>query len=315
MKRILLSLSVLCCTSLMFGQGAKNIKINEVLTQNTESLQDEFGQHLPWVELVNASFTTYNVRGMYITTNKDVLNKNLSAPERTKLMQPIPSGEPRTSISGRQHLLLFLNSNPTKGALHLATEVKYNRPIWIALYDGNGVDLIDSVSVPVIAANNSFARIKDGFLQWDIKPAEAVTPGIGNYIEINETKVAKLKRDDPYGIGITVLSMGIVFFCLALLYILFSLLGKFMAKQQEKAKQPEARISSIVSKTENNSSTTDNETALAVASLALEEEMATYMAVISLAIKQYADDIHDIEPGIITIKPHSTMWHNCFNNL
>lgn len=315
MKRILLSLSVLCCTSLMFAQGAKNIKINEVLTQNTESLQDEFGQHLPWVELVNASFTTYNVRGMYITTNRDVLNKNLSAPERTKLMQPIPNGEPRTSISGRQHLLLFLNSSPTKGSLHLATGVKPNEPVWIALYDGNGVDLIDSVSVPAIAANNSFARVKDGFLQWGVKPAEAVTPGIGNYIEINETKVAKLKRDDPHGFGITVLSMGIVFFCLALLYILFSLLGKFMAKQQEKAKQSEILVAPIVSKTERKLSTTDEETALAVASLALNEEMSTYMAVISLAIKQYADDIHDIEPGIITIKSHPTTWRNSFNNL
>ena len=30
-------------TSAMFGQGAKNIVINEVLTNNTASIQDEFG--------------------------------------------------------------------------------------------------------------------------------------------------------------------------------------------------------------------------------------------------------------------------------
>lgn len=317
MKRIFLLLAVLGCTSLMFGQGAKNIKINEVLFLNTESLQDEFGQHLPWVELVNASFTSYNVRGMYITTNKDVLNKNLSAPQRAKMMQSIPSGEPRTTIAGHQHLLLYLNSSPAKGSLHLATKVEGGKPVWIALYDGNGVDLIDSVSVPALTANKSYARIKDGFLQWDVKPAEAVTPGVGNYIEINESKVAKLKREDPYGIGITVLSMGIVFFCLALLYVLFHLLGKFMAKQQEKKKiklsnstSPVAQPHSIIQSTPN-----DQETALAVASLALNEEFATYMAVISLALKQYEDDIHDVESGIITIKPHQTAWRNSFNNL
>ena len=32
-------------TSVMFGQGAKNIVISEVLTNNTASIQDEFGAH------------------------------------------------------------------------------------------------------------------------------------------------------------------------------------------------------------------------------------------------------------------------------
>ena len=67
---ILLCGMLLTGTSTMFAQGAKNIKINEVLTNNTASLQDEFGQHLPWVELVNTSFSTYNIRGMYITTDR-----------------------------------------------------------------------------------------------------------------------------------------------------------------------------------------------------------------------------------------------------
>jgi len=306
---------VMLSASLMFAQGAKNIKINEVLPSNTESLQDEFGQHLPWLELVNASYTTYNVRGMFITTNRAVLDKNLSAPKRISMMQPIPNGEPRTSISGRQHLLLFLNSNPAKGALHLSTKVESGKPMWIALYDGNGVDLIDSVSVPALADNKSFARIKDGFMQWDTKPAEAVTPGIGNYIEINETKIAKLKRDDPHGFGITVLSMGIVFFCLALLYVFFYLFGLFIMKNRKTRKSKYSEYPTIVIKKDEKPSISQDETAIAVATLALNEEMSTYMAVISMALKQYQDDVHDIEPGIITIKPHHTAWRNSFNNI
>lgn len=62
--------------------------------------------------------------------------------------------------------------------------------------------------------------------------SESVTPGIENYIHVNETKIAKLKREDPYGFGITVLSMGIVFSCLALLYVFFRILGLFMAHKQ-----------------------------------------------------------------------------------
>ena len=64
------------CHLMVFGQGAKNIKINEVMPVNTESIVDEYGEHLPWIELANTSFTTFNVRVMYIATDtaSDILN-------------------------------------------------------------------------------------------------------------------------------------------------------------------------------------------------------------------------------------------------
>ena len=33
-----------------------------------------------------------------------------------------------------------------------------------------------------------------------------------------------------------------------------------------------------------------------------------YIAVISMALKQYQDDVHDVASGIITIKPKTTDW-------
>ena len=303
---ILLCGMLLTGTSTMFAQGAKNIKINEVLTNNTASLQDEFGQHLPWVELVNTSFSTYNIRGMYITTDRSVLNPSLSAPQRIAKMQVIPNGDSRTQMSGRNHLILFLHSNPAKGAMHFATKAVAGQPLWFALYDGNGIDLIDSVSVPVLAEDKSYARIKDGELKWDIKPAEAVTPGIGNYIEINETKIARLKRDDPHGFGITVLSMGIVFSCLALLFVFFSILGKIMVNKEKAdkasreagwvklktARMPIEAIDSMIPRSKK------------------KEDIDVYIAVIAMALKDYQDNLHDEESGIITIRPRHTMWNN-----
>ena len=50
-----------------WGQGARSIRITEVMTDNRTSLIDEYGEHKPWVELSNFSFTTYNVRGMFLT--------------------------------------------------------------------------------------------------------------------------------------------------------------------------------------------------------------------------------------------------------
>lgn len=50
-------------------------------------------------------------------------------------------------------------------------------PNWIALYDGNAVDLIDSVSVPVLAADESFELSKD-FKTWEKAIAGSVTQAI-----------------------------------------------------------------------------------------------------------------------------------------
>ena len=303
---ILLCGMLLTGTSTMFAQGAKNIKINEVLTNNTASLQDEFGQHLPWVELVNTSFSTYNIRGMYITTDRSVLNPSLSAPQRIAKMQVIPNGDSRTQMSGRNHLILFLHSNPAKGAMHFATKAVARQPLWFALYDGNGIDLIDSVSVPVLAEDKSYARIKDGELKWDIKPAEAVTPGIGNYIEINETKIARLKRDDPHGFGITVLSMGIVFSCLALLFVFFSILGKIMVNK-EKADKASREAGWVKLKTARMPIEAKDSK---IPPSKKKEDIDVYIAVIAMALKDYQDNLHDEESGIITIRPRHTMWNN-----
>lgn len=315
MKKIFLAAFFMGISTMMFAQGAKNIKINEVLTDNKASVQDEFGQHLPWVELVNTSFSTYDIRGMYIATDRKVLDPSLNAPQRIALMSIIPNGDDRSAMSAREHLVLFINSNPAKGFLHLNAKSVPGKPLWIALYDGNGIDLIDSVSVPALAADKSYARIKDGFQQWDVKPAEAVTPGIGNYIEINESKIARLKRDDPYGFGITVLSMGIVFFCLALLYVFFRIFGMIIVHQRELKKAAEAAAAvqpvKAVAKTTEIAAEVAHKTNVVlkdgIQSKGIDREI--YMAVIAMALKQYQDDVHDVESGIITIKPRQTMWN------
>lgn len=294
----------------MFGQGARNIKINEVMTVNSTGLQDDYGQRLPWVELANVSYSTYNIRDMYITTDRRALDKSLSAPERIALMSVIPSGDERTTMSGRAHLIFFLNTNPTHGALHLSAQVNHQEPVWIALYDGNGIDLIDSVTVPTLAPDCSYARYKDGSTTWEIKSAEAVTPGISNFTAPTETKIAKWKRDDPHGIVVTVLSMGIVFACLALLYIVFRLLGIVIVKQRTLKnagrKQPIKAVVKTGEKIAEAGHKTVNILQDGVQTKGIDKEI--YIAVIAMALKQYQEDVHDVESGIITINTHHSHW-------
>ena len=306
--KILLSGLLMISTSTVFGQGAKNIRINEVLTNNTASIQDEYGEREAWIEVENTSFTTYNIRGMYFTTDRSVLDPNMSVPERIKRMSVIPNGEPRTQIGGRQHLVFFCNSNPAQGKLHLTLKVPMSEPFWIGFYNGNATELIDSVSIPALAADQSYAR--QTATTWCVKSAENVTPGIENFIKTDETKDAKLKREDPHGFGITLLAMGIVFFCLAVLFVFFWLFGLLMrhldtAKKVVNA-QPIKPITKTVEVTHDLAHATGNILQDGLGKKGIDKEV--YIAVISMALKQYQDDVHDVESGVITIKSKDTGW-------
>lgn len=312
--RLLLGGLLLASSQMLFAQGAKNIRINEVLTNNTASIQDEFGRREAWIELENTSFTTYNVRGMFIATDRRVLDENLSAPERIKMMSMIPSGDDRTAMGARKHLLLYCNSTPTEGKLHLSVEIPISEPVWIALYNGNGIELIDSVSVPALAADQSFALVNG---RWSVKAPDAVTPGIENFIETSETKVEKFKREDPHGFAMAIMAMGIVFFCLALLWIFFTIFGMVMrhtdTAKKVANKQPVKPITKTVEKTIEVAHATGN---ILQDGLKMKgRDMEVYMAVIGLALRQYEDDVHDVESGVITIKPKDTGWDDEYSQM
>lgn len=296
------------------AQGAKNLRLNEVLTNNTASIVDEFGEREAWIELENTSFTTYNVRGMYLTTDRTVLDPAMSVPERIKRMSVIPNGEPRTQIGGRQHLVFYCNSNPAKGKLHLSVKVPMSEPVWIGLYNGNAVELIDSVTVPALAADQSYARNAN---KWSVKAQQNVTPGTENFIKTDETKDAKLKREDPYGFGITLLAMGIVFFCLAVLFLFFWLFGLVMRHLETAKKvanqQPIKPITKTVEKTAEIGHKTNVILQDGLKSKGIDKEI--YIAVIGMALKQYEDDVHDVESGIITIKSKSSSWNDEFHQM
>lgn len=287
----MLSCAALLASTAALAQMENSIKLNEVVTDNRSGLQDEYGQRGAWLEIANISHSTYNIRGMFVTTDRSVLDKNMSAPERMSLMSVIPNGDERTNLSARQNIVFYLNSAPAKGSLHLTVKVEPGKPTWLALYNGNGVDLIDSVTIPALAPDCSFARTADTGHSWESKTPDAATPWISNNIAQGETKVAKVKRTDPHGVGIAVLSMGIVFFCLALLYAFFAIFGTFM--QRRESAKPAAPAQAKPVEAEPGKGGGDD----------------VYMAVIAMALKQYRDNVHDPESGIITIRPKQTEWN------
>jgi len=303
----------------MLAQMDASIKLNEVMTQNESSLIDEYGVRNAWLEIANISHSTYNIRGMYITTDRSVLDKKMSVPERVSRMSQIPNGDERTNLTGRQLIVLQLGSQPAQGSLHLSVKVDATKPTWIALYNGNATQLIDSITVPVLGADQSFARIANNgtAADWEVKSADRVTPGIQNQTVVSESKIEKFKREDPHGFGMALMAMGIVFFCLALLWITFTLFGMLMRHMDTAKKvahhQPIKPITKTVEKTMEVGHKTGVLLKEGLNTKGIDKEV--YMAVIGLALRQYEDDIHDVESGVITIKPKDTGWDDEYSQM
>ena len=171
----------------------------------------------------------------------------------------------------------------------------------------------------MLQANQSYARIaNNGTAQdWEVKSADRVTPGIQNMTTVSESKVEKFKREDPYGFAMALMAMGIVFFCLALLWITFTLFGMLMRHMETAKKvahqQPIKPITKTVEKTIEVGHKTGVILKEGLNTKGIDKEV--YMAVIGMALRQYEDDIHDVESGVITIMPKETGWDDEYSQM
>ena len=277
-----------------FAQGAKNLKFNEILVTNTASLVDEYGCRSAWIEFHNDAFASANARNCFLTTNRAVLNKELSAPERIKMMYQIPSGSVATHIEGKQKMLFFADGLPNRGVFHTNFVLNDSTENWIALYDANGTTLLDSITVPALGENQSWAREKDGIGAWKVVTAENVTPAATNTVEQGEGKVAKFKRMDSRGLGMTVMCMAVVFSALAILWWLFALIGKIFASTISSAKKAPAKEAAPAPK------------AAPAKGNANDEEMAA----ICMALHEHFGNVHDEESDVLTIVGGTSGWNS-----
>lgn len=289
-----------------FGQGAYSFKINEVVVANTQGLIDEYGERSAWIEISNTAWGTNNIRSCYLTTNRAALNKNISVPERVKMMSLIPKGDERTNLTAKQNIVFFADGKTNLGTLHTNFVLKTGEANFIALYDGNGKTLLDSITVPVLEENQSYARVYNSeteSYEWIVLGAGEVTPGSPNVGQGKvQDKVAEFKEKDPHGIAMSIMAMSIVFGCLALLYVFFRLFGYVVALLAKMA-----RVRAIRAIREQAGK------AAIMAKQGMETkgvDMKVYMAVIAMALREYEEDVHDVESNILTLhQEEHTDWN------
>lgn len=259
--------------------GSK-IVINEVLVDNQDNFQDDYGVHSGWVEIFNTSYNSVNLAGCYLKVS--------SEPGDT-LFYFIPKGDVLTAISPRQHALFWADGAPRRGTFHTNFVLSKTRDNWVGLYD-SGRKLLDEVVVPagVLKTDQSYARVSDGADQWEVKDdseTKYVTPSTNNQTLEGNPKMDKFEQHDSAGLGMTITAMTVVFIGLILLYISFRIIGKVAVKLRKRNAMKAQNV-------------TDKQEAK---ERGLGEAPGEVIAAISMALHEAQGADHDVEETILTI--------------
>ena len=105
---------------------------------------------------------------------------------------------------------------------------------------------------------------------------------------------------DPHGWTLTLISVTCVFTALIILYFIYTFSGNLFSGKYKR--QPKAKVAK---------GTVDAEVAVAIA-MALEAEAGGETeAAIATALHLYLSDaVHDVEPGVITLRRSPSAWDN-----
>lgn len=171
-----------------------DVVINEFMSSNTVTRQDEAGDYDDWVELYNPKSTAVNLSGYY-------LSDHLSSPTLWR----IPDG---TSIAGHGRLLIWCDGETTEGSLHASFRLDDDgEEIGLFDIDANGNLPIDWLTYGPQVADVSAGRNGDGTCGWvayspanptDPNPSVAVgTPPvrINEWMALNHTTHADEKGE------------------------------------------------------------------------------------------------------------------------
>lgn len=285
-KLFTLLLIMVGCATVASAQSRRGLRINEVMVQNDSSVVDDYGCRSAWVELFNSNYAPLEISSVYITNNRDVLN--IEDPQQRKaMMYAVPLGDVNTKVPKRQHVIFWADNQPTRGTFHMNFSLTPGEENWIAVFDANGLDIIDSISVPAtLPANATYARALDGIdnvespeLTWEIRDnlteTTYITPSSNNVIKDTNNKVETFATQDKNGFAMTIMAMAIVFSALLLLCICFYIISK-IGEHVSKHNKAKSQGSSLRDLSKEERPQHDSGEEIAAIALALHEHLDTH---------------------------------------
>lgn len=264
------------------AQGIKDIRINEVLVKNANSYEDDYGHRVGWIELFNSGYSNVNVAGSYLTVKRG---------DKT-LTYRIPKNDQRTVIPPQGYLIFFAEGTSSKGTFH--TNFTLDQTGYLALLDQSGRGpAIDSIQYSVADQQEDVSigwfEDRDGEMRFGQLPA--TTPLSTNETLEKEPRHEHFKRIDPYGVGMAIVAMSVVFSALVLLFLIFKQVGKALTRADRRRKEKAAAPAAPAAVPAGGKAPVS-----APGELAGEE-----LAAIAMALYKYSQDLHDIESRVLTI--------------
>lgn len=275
---ILLSLLLLIgLTSCGEKKSNNKLVLNEILIDNQNSFQDDYGLHSAWIEIFNKSYGSADLAACLLRVS--------SQPGDT-VTYFIPKGDILTVVKPRQHALFWADGEPNRGTFHTSFKLNPETSNWIGLYD-SGKKLMDSVEIPagILSTNQSFARISDGAEDWEVKGGSTdkyVTPSTNNKTLDSNAKMEKFEEHDADGIGMAISAMSVVFCGLLLLFISFKIVGKIAVGLSNRNTMKSKGIDKHEAKE-------------------LSQAPGEVYAAIAMAMHEMQDEVHDVEDTVLTI--------------
>lgn len=302
---------ILCVCAVLpsFGQSVHDLRLNEMMIKNVDNYADEYGRHVPWVEIFNTAYNTVNITGCYLTDDTTGLAKaGKKGGEIPSHWYKIPTDQ-KMYIPQRSFLIFYLDDSPLYGPFHTNFNPAKSETHYVALIGSNGKELLDLVEYPVELRDTSrvFGYVHDGVrddkafkngirASGELDYLSDFTPASSNETQVKISKQDKLKRDDPYGVGMAIISMAVVFTALIMIFIMLKIFNYVTRRTTQKSKVQENPAAAVTVKETDDDKTTAN---------------AEEIAAIGTALHLHFGSMHDEESEIITINmpsAHYSPW-------
>jgi len=153
--------------------------INEVMADNDITIEGPGNDYPDWIEIYNASDEEIDLSGMYLT--EDLLRP---------IMWIFPQG---TTIEPEGYLVIWADGRMDDDGLHVPFRLNANGDS-VALFDKDGVTLIDSITFHKQIRDTSFGRTPDGGDEWSYMSTP--TPG--------STNEADGENDNPWTVPVAI---------------------------------------------------------------------------------------------------------------
>ncbi len=282
-ERTILSAAILLCGLSLGAQNLSDLRIGEVLVENTDGRTDGYGQRSGWIEIFNSSYGSVKFAGCYLSDDKDNLRK-----------YHIPASDASTVLAPRQSVVFYASGNASHGTYHTNFTLRNGSTIYLVSNDGRTV--IDTIDIPDdLPADHSVVKVPTGVKMMDLETGitDKPTPGSYNGDVDAKTNSQIMKEKDPHGWVLTLISVSTVFIALTILAFIFGWIGNANREAGKEKTAKSARKGNMTP-----------EVAAAISMALSQESGGEVYAAIAMALDDcLGGGVHDEESFVITIRP------------